>query len=1559
MIKFILSTLSSLSKPFLFPVFLLLTFSANAQSNGDYRSKPGTNQNFASASTWETFNGSWENASSPPSSNQQGDITIVSGSGVMYTTTGNGFFQLNADLIINGDFTVNVNTNSNSEFVARTNGFILNTGGRFITDFGNNPTLTVDIIEKFVINGGELIYRNGGNNSAIFFDIHGDVDINGGVTLRESAKRGLNNSGLYIRGVSPQHLNISSQVSELARERFFVRSGSTNEITITYDGSITQNTVFGSTSIISRTNFTGIQNRTSNINFTVNNSSATGVTLSKNQTVSGTLQLLDGILNKGTNALNIATGATIERTGGTLNTPPTSFGTSVNLLYSVHTSPVTMANEVPTADIIQNFTISNPNGVFTDRDFTINGILDLAVANPNASNGLLELVRDYTGYAQTPYGSANFKDSTQPFNDLDSYILTMASSASTSGVGDVTGKIRRTGLVGGTIYDFGHTNTQLTFNSVGGSAIPTAATILVSRGDYGEHVDNGGTVDINGTTANRNTVKRLYQIRREGGSAQSRFTVRFAYQDGELNANPEADLITWDHHLPYNGVTPHEHGRTSFNSTENYVELSNHSVFYLAEKDDTTFTKYWMLSEKESEGDYVWLGAVDNTANNENWNILSNWNGGRVPDETANVTIPGSSTYGYKPTINTNSGYSEPSSTDVITGQVRMRTVEIATSGVLNLSGAPDIYLFGGPNEGGGGINFSTISANGTILPGESTVYLRDDATASTATISGSASFYDLVVSDNANLDVLSNAEIEILNSFSLNPGASVDATTNPNTILYAGTDQTITGIGGYHTLNLSSTGTTVLPATLDIYGDLLFNQDTGLDLASVDLSFLGSTQNIESSLLTDLTLGAVTVNNTDAVTTNITNLDVSDLNLTSGSFEVASGANLTLSSLLNRTSGNLGGTGTIELAGGPTTTTIESGLFLNDVHQGNLTLNVVDADFIIVDGFEVKGNINLTEGDVPLGGQTLKIGGDISKTSGTIEAIDAMIEFTGAGSQSIASGAFINNTVSHIKNSGTGGPNLSSELMVTDLVEVSSGIIQSNGNLTLICDFTTPKTAQVGEVYGDITGNVTIEQCYPARRAFRLISPSVTTSTSINANWQEGASDYLDNLKEGYGTHITGSTTGANGFDETPSGNPSLFTFDNINRGWVAVAGTDPQTLTVGSPYRLMIRGDRSIDVTVNSAEPKPTRLRTTGELWIGSNFQNNLSEEADKLNFIANPYHAQVDMNSVLTNSTNLSTTEYYIWDPTLGGNDGRGAYVTIDPATGDNALSPNTVNPGGNFSDANQFLQPMQAAFVRKGSAVDAPSINFEESDKNVSPAQTETKSFSQKEYINVMLFYADSYAEGSTPSDGLRINFNDSYSVTAKDDSPKLGNLDENLARIEGNDYAAIERRPYPSDEEKLELFVSQYRNESYVLKFYLTDNLNTKVFIEDKYLNQTKEITVSDNTYAFEIDESISESKASDRFSIVLNPVSLSTVDENFVDINLYPNPTKENFSINGPDLAQGAQVEIYNLLGQQVYKRNFKGQPTIEINDFNADVGLYLVKINTSIGKTTLKLIKE
>jgi hypothetical protein len=538
-------------------------------------------------------------------------------------------------------------------------------------------------------------------------------------------------------------------------------------------------------------------------------------------------------------------------------------------------------------------------------------------------------------------------------------------------------------------------------------------------------------------------------------------------------------------------------------------------------------------------------------------------------------------------------------------------------------------------------------------------------------------------------------------------------------------------------------------------------------------------------------------------------------------------------------------------------------------------------------------------------------------------------------------------------------------------VVYVDQGTLNTNGNLSLRCNFGTPgKTAQVGPVGGTINGNVTVEQCYPARRAFRFLSSSVTTATSIRENWQENPVGYKDNPRPGYGTHITGVSPGSanasegqdgnNGFDYNPSGNASMFTFDNSNPNWDRVTNTNG-VLTAGEAYRLFLRGDRSIDITLNESPPTATRLSATGVLAIGAQTETNLSNTANAFNFIGNPYQAQVNVNSLVTGSTNISSAEYYVWDPTLGGSPtpglsgGRGAYVTVNLPSGTNSFSPSGTNKGSN---ANQFLQPMQAAFVRTGTDATA-SVTFQEAMKAVNQTQTDVKSNSVQEYINIQLFDANSFAEGATPSDGLRINFDKSFSILTEDDSPKLGNLDENLARVEGNAFSAIERRPLPEATEELPLFINQYRRESYVMKFDVTDNLHTEVFIKDKYLDQVTEITSSDNTYSFAIDSSIPESEASDRFSLVFEPVSLSIGDENLVNLSLYPNPTKGNFSISGIDSGQDTEVKIYNIIGQQVYTAKSSGQSTLEITDFNASSGVYLVKLKTNQGGKTFKLIKD
>lgn len=501
------------------------------------------------------------------------------------------------------------------------------------------------------------------------------------------------------------------------------------------------------------------------------------------------------------------------------------------------------------ARTFSNLKINNTAGVVAKGDLTVNGILNLVTANPNATNGALEMVIDYTGYAQNPYGTGDYTNSTASFNNLNSYVLTMGPSATTVGIGDVTGKIRRTSLVDNTTYTFGNKNTQLRLNSVSGSAIPSQITVVATRGTYGTHIDNTGGVAINGTTANRNAVQRLYQILRTGGDVASRFTLRMAYEDGDLNGNTEANLVSWDHHLPYGAITPHEHGKTSANATENWVELSNHSVNYLATEGATTFTKYWMLSAKESLNDYEWLGAI-NVPGQTNWNITENWKSGKIPNETANVFIPNTSETLHDPVIDANSGYGILDGTTVTTGQVRMRTLEIASGGVLTVASgaAPTITLYGGPNVGGGGVNYGSWLNNGTFTAANSTVIFDFDNTATESTIAGSTTFNNLTIANGKRATIQENAQIAI--SGTLTNGGVLDATTNLNTVIFNGsTDQTVVATNGsdlaYYSLELGGTGVKSFATAPSIKGDFIQSGSATITVPSV-ITFNGSVaQNI------------------------------------------------------------------------------------------------------------------------------------------------------------------------------------------------------------------------------------------------------------------------------------------------------------------------------------------------------------------------------------------------------------------------------------------------------------------------------------------------------------------------------------------------------------------------------------------------------------------------------------------------------------------------------------------------------------------------------------------
>jgi hypothetical protein len=278
---------------------------------------------------------------------------------------------------------------------------------------------------------------------------------------------------------------------------------------------------------------------------------------------------------------------------------------------------------------------------------------------------------------------------------------------------------------------------QITFDQNGGASLPSQITVVSTKGTEGLHVDKDGTSDY--TTGDEliggAAVKRLVQILRTGGSSEVLFTARFPYEDSELNSNTEANLVVWNHHIPYSGRTPHEQGQTNIDLTNNWIESAGHGIEYMATEGSTVFTKYWMLAQKETTVP-MWLGSATGSSAGA-WNTPSNWTSGVVPTDVS-IIIP--------------SATKTPNDPDasLLPSTVSLATIEIQPGGVLN-GGSSEIILTGGPAANSGRNSWLN---NGTFNAGTGKVTF--DYTG--ATLSGSTSFNDLTVNSGKQVTILANS---------------------------------------------------------------------------------------------------------------------------------------------------------------------------------------------------------------------------------------------------------------------------------------------------------------------------------------------------------------------------------------------------------------------------------------------------------------------------------------------------------------------------------------------------------------------------------------------------------------------------------------------------------------------------------------------------------------------------------------------------------------------------------------------------------------------------------
>ena len=581
----------------------------------------------------------------------------------------------------------------------------------------------------------------------------------------------------------------------------------------------------------------------------------------------------------------------------------------------------------------------------------------------------------------------------------------------------------------------------------------------------------------------------------------------------------------------------------------------------------------------------------------------------------------------------------------------------------------------------------------------------------------------------------------------------------------------------------------------------------------------------------------------------------------------------------------------------------------------------------------------------VTSGAVTIDYGGGTLINNGTLTNTGGTLRFSGpvtvAGANTINTKNF---TVAH-----SGTSLLNNRITVTGALTVSSGTLNANNNLTLVSN--AAGSAVIAPVVGSITGKVTVQRYIAlGKRAFRFLTPSVTTDNYIKLNWQES-------------THITGSTTGENGFDITASGNPSMYTYNNqqvTGSGWAPIASTTGTYLNALQGYRILVRGDRTSTLITQASQPDmnvPITLSATGTVTTGPITFNSSSTPVsinstsngttDGYSLIANPYVNTLDWNNLT--KTGL-TDAYYTWNSNMGTSDERGRYVAFSTAT---SLT-NSVY---------RYIQPGQAFFVKNTTLGTAGSITFNESNKlgtNITNFyRTTTTDFSR---LELQVYQTSELALGGYPIDAAVSVFDNQFTNAIENgDVTKLSTGIENISFLNSNLTLAIDARPQVSNTDELLVQLEFFKaNKNYTIRTHFNNfDSATTPFLVDTYLNQYTALANTAITDVAFVTTTDALSYGTNRFKIVFQNNALNNPNFNAENIVVYPNPVTNNqFNIALPSNITGElTVKIINTIGQTVYQTKTEAQNTITITpNSTLSQGLYFVELSNQ-GKSSTKKI--
>ena len=606
-------------------------------------------------------------------------------------------------------------------------------------------------------------------------------------------------------------------------------------------------------------------------------------------TSNGTLDLVAGIFRLGS--------ATVATAWPTFTINNISVGGTVD--YGSGVSRIVVG--IPT---YQNLIVSATGGTIAGNDLRVNGLLNLSAANPSGNcfdNYLWEISHFISG------GSRSF----------------------TAGQGDVTGIVKRTTILPNISYTMGNEFSSITFPNTG--TLPSQMSMKISIGV--------------GPTWLPGALLRTYDFIQTGG-ANPKAVINAHYLDAELNGNNENTLVDFSYR--YSGAIFTEHGKSNFNTTQNWIALSNVNVAFFS----SIFGTVELSFDETALVTLTWNGSTSTS-----WITATNWTPNGGPSTNTVLIIPDASTTPNDPSLPATASNG---------------SLTIQSGGIVNADPGSQFTL---NNSGLAWSNSGTFNAStGTIF-----------FTNSNATLNGTTNFSNVTINSGATL-LISSGSVMRISGLMTNNGVWSTGLLE-NTVEYNGNNQTVVIPNGatqsYYNLIISGTGTTVFPAaSINLFGSLTINSAISTSGNTISMNGIRA-QIIHGNI--PLTLNNLIINNNSFPVTLTQGLAVfGTLTFTSGKLAIGSNT-LTLT-------GNLINTVPNGLSGGSTSNVIVNGAVSPILSFDQTTASVTNVlhDLMISSSgqvpalgsdLEVDGTMTLTAGKLAISNNTLTLKGAVINT--------------------------------------------------------------------------------------------------------------------------------------------------------------------------------------------------------------------------------------------------------------------------------------------------------------------------------------------------------------------------------------------------------------------------------------------------------------------------------------------------------------------------------------------------------------------------------------------------